>query len=370
MWRAISLTLLVLLPARAFAQATPAPGEWTGSGDQGLVVRMTVERGSVRWFEIAFTHRDCRTQEYAVAHIPIANGAFAGTGTGNILFTTIRGQFSSQTSASGTIDFSWVGCGTGRLQWSARLGAAAPPVTQPPPTSPSPPAVCPVSNVSIDDSLINGAATIEVVGAGCERTLNIRNQKNYWTNFVVSTIGPIDVALISDHNPNAEGLLPPAGILALSPLPIAYRLTIRGPGAVSVLVDPTTELSHKAAVMNVTQVILGFIPGSGGLVFGFEAVTTIENAFARMPHLQAAAQNLMSPNPNRPRAIVQLTEFALNGDEWAIFGQMLLDLGVSLAGSLWEVLLDVFLGSIFHIAETIGYLWHGFEAGSLLVQFR
>ena len=231
---------------------------------------------------------------------------------------------------------------------------------------------CPGENVSVDSSNSNGVIRVQSSGTACDRTITISNLTNYWVNFKISPVGPIDLEPVGG-NANLYAishLLPPAGLIINSPFPVAYVVRARGSSAITVLSDPTVESGFWGPAMNVLQIILGFVPGGSAVLWSVENFQTIQTAFEAMPHLQAFTREMFVINPNYTQGTIELIEFVLSPREWGVFFRLIKDLGVSIADQLIQEILDELLRGITTIVETFVNVIKGFEAGSVLLRFN
>lgn len=241
----------------------------------------------------------------------------------------------------------------------------------------APPQTCPAARVDVDTSLSNGVVNVDVSGSPCERLIRIRNTRNYWTNFRISSIGPVSLEPVGGNSNlfALTGLLPPSGFIVESPLDITYIARPRGSSAVSLFVDPTAETSTWGPTMNVVQILIAAIPGSnsfpspGAILWSPQALQTVQNAFQQMPHLQAFTKAVFGENGgDAAQGVLELIEFLLAPREWAVFLKMIEDLGVSIGAEVILDLVSYWLRIAFLIAETAVKLYEGFDPGSVMIR--
>src|SRR5258708_5395715 len=126
------------------------------------------------------------------------------------------------------------------------------------PVFPPPPCVGSI----IDSSLSNDQIDVSLTG-GCDGVLTIRNKKNYWTNFKISTTGSATATPIGgSSNPYAAaGLLPPSGLIGSSTA-VMYDIHFSNKHeSITIYVDPTGQTGNgNARWMNFVQVCLNAIP--------------------------------------------------------------------------------------------------------------
>jgi len=152
----------------------------------------------------------------------------------------------------------------------------------------------PCSSVTIDTSQSRGQIGVTNAGA-CDALLTIRNNRTFWTNFQISTVGFATATPVggSTNLYAAGGLLPPSGLFGSSTA-VQYNVHFSDRGdLVTIFVDPTGVAgSSLAKQLNMIQTILNAVPG-GSLpqlaIVDYELVT---QAFTQMPHLSGATDAL------------------------------------------------------------------------------
>lgn len=169
--------------------------------------------------------------------------------------------------------------------------------------------------------------------SGCHVSLEVNNPLLLWQHY---TIDPSPGVVLTE-DPSTSfyadlGLLPPASRL-LGTVPIQngsvkYHADFTKAGdTIRVSVDQT-EATRQ---LNTADLIMNLIPGVSGDIAShsvefyrasLESLSDIQHSYAKMPHLQAAANDLFGPNPNHQRAMQNIREFATNPDELQAFVDM------------------------------------------------
>jgi hypothetical protein len=196
----------------------------------------------------------------------------------------------------------------------------------------APPRSCTSLSLATDSSLSNNVLSTAVSGSACEAVVGITNEKNFWTNLVISTVGAVTVEpaagsanLYARHN-----VLPPSGFLNLPGADAQVEFIVRatGPGSVAFFADPTIESGLTAANLNVLQAVLNVLPGGNAPTLFIQSYQQVAQALAQMPHLQNFILALFSSPPKVGRASRELIKFATNADElkqmqdlvWDLYG--------------------------------------------------
>lgn len=198
---------------------------------------------------------------------------------------------------------------------------------------------CDSSYVAVNSSLSNGvvSATITPTGIACHYTLTVTNNKNYWTNFVLTTQG---IASIIPSGGDGDlydkyKLLPPTQ-------GISYTLTVSKPGDfVNIFTDPSVQTSVNAFRANGVQGILelaalGGVPLTDAPPLIIENYTAVLDAFAKMPHLQAAFSALGSNPPNILAFATNVATALFNKSEVDTLGQLIITLEVNIGKDVIE----------------------------------
>jgi hypothetical protein len=229
------------------------------------------------------------------------------------------------------------------------------------------------TGVKIDRSFSNGVLDVSVAGS-CDAVLTIRNNKNYWTNFTVSSVGNVTVDPIGgDQNLYAKfGLLPPSSFLPLPPgKSVQYSVKFSKPGeTVTVYATPTWDGGVAAGIMNMLQAILNVIPLGGAPLLVVDDYQKIMTAFEQMPHLKNAAAALFTSPPQLSTFLWELGAFVLSSAETSRCGQLLSDLVYNVGMELLKTALREpwkLLNSLIFIFGNVRTAFFQYPAGSVEV---
>jgi hypothetical protein len=183
---------------------------------------------------------------------------------------------------------------------------------------------CPISSISIDNSLNNGVVSgTAIASSPCNQAvLEITNNRQYWVNFKLSTVGTVTLSPAGGNLNlfDTFKVLPPGER-------VRYLATFtRAEQTASVLLDVTTATGENARFMNLAQagvdLVSLVVPGFGfGVKLGVDLVPDIVNAFGSMPHLSNASHALFQNPPDTGTFINEIInatfagEFDTLGDE-------------------------------------------------------
>lgn len=204
---------------------------------------------------------------------------------------------------------------------------------------------------NIDSSLSNSQIDVVFTG-GCDGLLTIKNKKNYWTNFVISTTGSATIVPLGGNtNLYAQaGLLPPSGLVG-SGTGVIYNLHLSRSGeSVSIFVDPTGQTGNGyAKFMNLVQIVLNAVGGSAAATLAITEYQQVAQTFAQMPHFNAAATALFSNPPSIATFFKELGLVVTDLDEVAAFISLIQSVDVGLGSSVIKTV----LGAPWRILNTI-----------------
>jgi hypothetical protein len=192
----------------------------------------------------------------------------------------------------------------------------------------SPVTFSPCKNTTIDTSQSFGLATVTLSSTGaCSGILTIANNRNYWTNLQVSTVGFATATAIGGSlNPYAAvGVLPPSGFFG-SGTAVQYNVSFSNSGdLITVFVDPSNENGQFAAQqLNLTQILLNAVPIPGNSVpqILIPDYVAVIQALGQMPDLSNAGSALFSNPPNITAFLQDLGLFIENPSEQAVFSSL------------------------------------------------
>ena len=233
---------------------------------------------------------------------------------------------------------------------------------------------CRVGSVKIDRSFSNGVidASISTSGLPCTFTITLRNLKNFWTNFKVSTVGFVTIAPVggNDNLYAKYGLLPPSGFFPLPPgQSVSYLVTVSNPAeSVTVLADPTFATGAAATEMNGIQGLLTLIPGGGLPNLIISDYQIILNAFENMPHLLLFFAHIFHNRPQLGAALKEFVLFLTSSAELSQFASMSAQLGLNIGVAVLKAALRNPLRIINYFITLFGNLRAAFfeyPAGSI-----
>lgn len=138
-------------------------------------------------------------------------------------------------------------------------------------------------------------------------------------------------------------LLPPSGS-------VSYTIHFSQPNqGVSLFADVSTQTNVAAAIMNLTQGLLDFLPLGGAPFLIIDNHQTIVDSFQQMPDLANAASDLFQSPPNLIGATADLLSWITNASERHAFFTLLVQLGLNIS----EEALSEFLGNPVSIIDAL-----------------
>jgi hypothetical protein len=215
--------------------------------------------------------------------------------------------------------------------------------------------------------------SVSMSGSACQATLSIRNNRTYWTNFTLSTLGTATAVPVGgDSNGYAHlGLLPPVSLFP--PLPatsVDYYVTFSRPGdGISVLTNPTIDGGIAAPMMNGVQALLNVLPHGDLATVSIDKYQTISTAFQQMPHLTRATTALFSNHPKLWQFVTEFTAYVKSRTEPEIFAAMVADLGYTLEVQVITATFEEYLKNPYKLALTL-FNAIGTSVGNVIAVFQ
>ncbi len=189
----------------------------------------------------------------------------------------------------------------------------------------------PCSGINIDTSQANALIKVTLAG-GCDGILTIQNNRNFWTNFQISTIGyATAIPVGGDANAYAAArLLPPSGLAGSSTAVQYYVHFSNKSDLITVFVDPSGQTANGYAKnLNIVQTILYALPLNSTPQLVIANYQTVLQSFQQMPHLNNADAALFSNPPNVLMFLKELGRFFASGSEQSAFANMVEDIAIA-----------------------------------------
>ena len=322
---------------------TPVPGSPFAAGTNPQAVTLTPGPSPT----VTHTLTVASTNPNSTVAITASPSDNSGKGNGTTPFSLSYSDgavvtLTALTTASGNNFSNWTGCDSAPSTTCTVTMNADRTVTAnyviPPPT-------CSVSSIQADKSLSNGVfdASISAGASPCQFTITLRNLKNYWTNFTLSTVGTVTVTPVGGNlNLYAKyGLLPPSSFLPLPPgKSVSFTVQVSMPGqSVTIFADPTLNSGKAAGAMNIVQSILNVLPLGSLPVLVIDDFQKIAELFPQMPDLEAAISDLFQNTPQLVKAAQDLFRLSTNSGELFALAFLATELGFNIGSDVIKSLL-------------------------------